>query len=134
MKLHGLTPVVFSEWHIKIPRYTSGDFSSYGGTYCFGLSSFSNPIALTPKYTTSAITIKSIAEFMKLPHNIFTGPNAMAASLRFPAAPSATPRRGFTISVMSELTTFDTAPPRMNPTASPTTPCSRMKLKNPFME
>lgn len=48
------------------------------------------------------------------------------------AKPSTTPNRGLIMSATSEDTTLEIAVPNIKPTANPTTPCSLMKLKNPF--
>ena len=50
-----------------------------------------------------------------------------------PAALIKTLSRGLIISLTSAVTTFDIAPPKIKPTAKPTTPCSLIKFINPFI-
>ena len=78
------------------------------------------------------MTKKSINTEMKLPSIISTVPILIDIEDRS-AAPRIIPKIGLMISVTNEATTFDTAPPKIKPTARPTTPCSRTKSINPFI-
>jgi len=55
------------------------------------------------------------------------------ASAKLAVKPRRIPTSGLIMSVTNEETTLEMAPPKMNPTAKPITPCSLIKLRNPRM-
>ena len=82
------------------------------------------------KYTTAEMMSRLMRSFAKLP--TFTTP--IVISLRLSREPATMPMIGFSRSSTNYVTVFVTAPPMMKPTASPATPRSRMKSRNPRME
>gem|GEM_PF-5533852 len=117
---------------IPAGRQFSGFIRDAAGQLFF-LSNLSSLRTLTPKYTTSATTTKSMSTLRKFPHMIFAAPIWTYALRRFSTLLRPSARMGLIMSCTSAATSFETAPPRINPTASPTTPCSRIKSMNPFM-
>src|SRR5690606_32381076 len=82
----------------------------------------------------SAMTAKSSKIARKLPYLIVAPATSKEASASPSAEPNANPIKGLIISSTNDDTTLDTAPPKIKPTANPTTPCSRTKSKKPFIQ
>ena len=77
--------------------------------------------------------MKSIRVLIKSPYINLAVPIDTCASFKPPTAPSARPTNGFIKSTTNALTKREMAPPKIKPTAKPTTPRSLIKFKNPFM-
>lgn len=77
--------------------------------------------------------MKSIITLIKWPQRISLSPTVNDIDSRLFVFERIIPSIGLTISVTRDETTFVTAPPKMKPTANPTTPLSLMNSINPFI-
>jgi len=79
------------------------------------------------------MTKKSIRTLKKCPYIIFALKKGIYAFSKPLVLPNIRPRNGFIISVRNDETTLVTEPPKINPTANPTTPRSLINSTNPFI-